>query len=77
MILKIFMTSQMLNLHAFKIFFSKILHFQENSAITTTIKNDLTMRYACRTNYGLYVGGMCMPMDDILGHMRSLTKTFK
>ena len=38
-------------------------------------KTDLTTEYACRKNYRIYKGGMCMPVDDILGHMGSLTKT--
>ena len=46
-----------------------------NSAIMTTNANDMTTRYAYWTIYRLY--GMCMPMDDILGHMRSLTKVLK
>ena len=47
-----------------------------NSAIMTTM-NELTMRIAYWIVYRYYGEGMCLPMDDILGHMRSLTKTLK
>ena len=38
---------------------------------------DLKIQIMTKQDYGLYVGGICLPMDDILGHIRSLNKTLK
>ena len=45
----------------------------ENSAITTTM-NELTTRNAYWIIYRYYEEGMCLPMDDILGHMNVSNK---
>ena len=76
MIHKVSISVNMLDLYFYQNFFNYPA-MPRHSAIMKTNGNDMITRYACRTNYRLYEGGMCMPMDNILGHMRSLTKTLK